>query len=98
MPLISPPLALSAVGGLASFYIVTKGKVGQPETGAAIIFVVGIVLLAAAIFVVANRLVDIGAILFLLLSVKVLLTRLFKPVALTRWLLPVETKAAELVN
>lgn len=55
-------------------------------------------LLAAAIFFVDNRLVDFGAILLLLLSVKVLLTRLFKPVALTRWLLPVETKAAELVN
>ena len=55
-------------------------------------------LLAAVIVFVDNRLVDFGAILLLLWSVKVLLTRLLKPVALTRWLLPVEAKAAELVN
>ena len=55
-------------------------------------------LLVAVVFFVDNRLVDIGAILLLLLSVKVLLTRLLKPVALTRWLLPVEAKAVELVN
>ncbi len=43
-------LALSAAAALVSFYVVTKGKVGQAEPAAAAIFVVGIVLLAAAIF------------------------------------------------
>ncbi len=43
-------LVLSAASGLISFYIVTKGKVGQPEPIAGIIFLIGLILLADAIF------------------------------------------------
>jgi hypothetical protein len=54
--------------------------------------------LGAAIYFVHSTLVHIIAILLLLWCLKVVLTRLLRPVALTRWSLPVAPKPAELVS
>lgn len=55
-------------------------------------------LLGAAIYFVHSTLVHIIAVLLLLWCLKVILTRLLRPVALTRWSLPVAPKPAELVS
>lgn len=72
---------------------VQKGRIQSALPALVVSLVLG-----AAIYFVHSTLVDIIAILLLVWCLKVVLTRLLRPVALTRWSLPAAAKPAELVS